>query len=203
MPATEPDKKDSAPILDLSSLPDNSKVQIHVGNDADVVQGRPVKDYSKRSMSAMISGLVGAAAGYIGTKVYVNQKMFEFKTEVFGKTADRITGRGGIGAGLVESGAALGSGTLAAGLGSGEIFMANATELAKSGKYGEFPKFIYKTLGGPQGEAMIALAGAAAVGTVAATIAYNMVKPEKKEKTNGDWANKVAEAEPATPIRGT
>ncbi len=194
MPAPEPEAKDKPQVIDLQTLPENSKVHIHVGNSEPVMEATRVKpDYSKRTIASMLAGGVSAIAGYVASKIYVNQKMFDFETEVLGQTKGNILGRAGLGASLTEVGG-MGSGGLAAGLGSGEIHMANASRLAQSGKYGEFPKFIYKTLGGPEGKTMVALAGAAAAGTVAAAIAYNAVGPDKKpaEDRGKDWADKVA-----------
>ena len=193
MAAPEQEAKDTSQKIDLSTLPKDSNVHIHVGTEQPEFKGSRIEaEYSKRSLVSIITGAIGAVLGGFGTASYINDKMFDFKTEVLDKTKNNILGRSGIGAGLVEGGAALGGGGLAGALGSGEIHASNAQTLAKSGKYGALPKFIYKL---PGGETTLVLAGAAAVGTVAAAVAYNVVGPDKKkpeEDKNKDWADKVA-----------
>ncbi len=186
-PEQEATKKDHT--IHLNAVPEGSNVRIHVENGA-VQNSSPKAEISKRSVIGMITGAIGAIVGYVSTKLYINQKMFDFDTEVLDTTKKNILGRSGLGASVAESG--LGGG-FAAGISTGEIHAANASKLAQSGKYGDFPKFIYKTLGGSEGRAAVALAGAAVVGTVAAVAAYSAVKPDKKPEpqSDKDWADKV------------
>lgn len=178
--------------IGLSRLPEKSNVHIYMGGQEKAPDARPKADIPTRSLYTMISGAIGAVAGYVSSRLYINQKMFDFDTAVLAKTRKDILGRAGIGAAVSETGIAPG---LAAGLGTGEIHMANAMELAQTGKFGTVPKFIYKTLGGPQGKSAVALAGAAVVGTAAAAIAYatsGEEKPRAEEPKAKDWADKVA-----------
>lgn len=181
--------------LDLSSLPDKANVHIHMPKDEAVVMGRAKEPTPRRTLIGMITGAIGAAVGYVTSRIYVNQKMFDFDTEVLSQTKENILGRSGLGASIAESGAGSSSlAGIAGGFSSGEIHMSNATKLAQSEKYGKFPKFIYKTLGGPQGKSMVALAGAAAVGTVAAGAGYLMAGPDApKAESDKDknWSNRV------------
>jgi len=203
MIATEKDTKDTIQKLDLSSLPEKGNVVIHYNRDEPLVyDATKIKgDIPKRPLYILISGAVGAVVGYVGTKIYVNQKMFAFETEVLGQTKSNILGRSGLATAVTEVG--LSGGGLAAGLASGQIHMSNASDLALSGKHGRLPKFIYSALDGPGGKSIIALGGALAVGAVAAAVAYSVTPPDAKkpesDATKGnDWKDKVA-ADKDTP----
>lgn len=192
-PTAKPVADKGTQVLDLSSLPENVRVQIQT--DEPPVKGVPVrKELSNRSLGTIISAAIGSVIGYAGTKLYVNSQMFDFETEVLKKTRGNILGRSGLGAAVSENGFAAPG--FAAGLSSGEIHLANAAELAQSGKYGSMPKFIYKNLGGPGGKDLVALGGALVVGGAAAALAYSMLgSPDRSRK--GDWTERAASEPPS------
>ena len=106
MAAPEQEAKDTSQKIDLSTLPKDSNVHIHVGTEQPEFKGSRIEaEYSKRSLVSIITGAIGAVLGGFGTASYINDKMFDFKTEVLDKTKNNILGRSGIGAGLVEGAA--------------------------------------------------------------------------------------------------
>lgn len=178
-------KEEITKKLDLSSLPEKSNVHIHMGN-TDVVQGVPKGDLSKQSLGAIVAGTGGAVVGYMGTKLGLNQHMAEFENQVDIATSKAITGRSGFGVALSETGGFGG----AAGLAHGEVYRANYGKMARSGEYGKLPKFLYDTFR-TEGVMVASLAGAAALGTVGAVMAYKAIAPEKKVPAP-DWSDRVA-----------
>lgn len=193
MPDSEKDdvKKPTQSI----TLPENSNVRIQVVNPGE----RPKKDVSQRSVFALIGGTIGAVVGYAAAKLGLNSHLSEFENAVDIATRNQITGRGGLAAGFTEAGGFTGS-NLGAGLSHGEVYRANYGELARSGKYGKLPKLMYDTFR-TEGSSVIALGGAAVVGTIGAVMAYKSA-PEKKDispsalapNADKDWTEKTEAA---------
>ncbi|MBY0408211.1 MAG: hypothetical protein K2Q01_11010 [Rickettsiales bacterium] len=194
---SEPKKDESAsapavqaPVIHIPAGQDQP-VRIQVMNAEPVYQGRPVKqrDYSDRTLGALAGGLIGAIAGGFGTAAWLGRALFDFRTEVAGQTKGNILGPRGLGGAIAETG---GFGGMAGGFASGEIHTANALALAKTGKYGSLPKFVYTI---PGGESTLILGGAAVAGTLAAMAGYSMTKDKPKpgaDAAGKDWAEKTA-----------
>jgi len=191
-------------VVQLPAFPENTNIRIYVdGKDGGVKDDgfsshnheplpheapddtHPVvysrDGWTMRGVRTAITGAIGAIAGYMGGHLYVNNKMFDFDAEVAKRTQDNIMGRRGIGAATAETSSLGGLGNLGSmgpGMASHEIRYNNAMAVAKEGNH-PFAKFIYTKLGGDKG--LIPLAIAAAVGTVAAGIAYVSIRPRKSE----------------------
>lgn len=171
-------------IETLRRLQQQGNVHVHSGS-------KPVRqnDLSPRHLGAMIAGGLGAALGYGATSVFIDRKMSDFWTAVDAATKDDILGRGGIGAGLAESNAFMGGSGWAGGLSSHEIKLAHARTMAKSGEFGDIPKFIFDFSRDGGAKGMLAMGGALAVGGAAALAAYSMIK-DKPEKMSS-WSDKI------------
>ena len=212
---SEPDtapQKDQPTVVQLPAFPENTNVRIFIDGKKEGNQAIPVDDavppadikpgveypedgrsnFSLRALGTMISGAVGAVVGFFGGGLYVDNKMFEFDAEVERRTREDILGRRGLGAATAESSIANNIGSMAPGMASHEIRLANTYAVAKEGKH-EFAHFIYTKLGGSKGT--IPLAVAAVVGAAAAAVAYVTLKPKNALKLDGIEALKSAPAE--------
>jgi hypothetical protein len=218
-----PDKNTTKPTVQLPAFPENSNVRIYIDGRKDRWADRIVPadrehepDYnalgntapvfeeeklSLRGIGTLIGGFIGAIAGFFGGSIYVDNKMFDFDAEVYKRTQDNILGRRGLGAAAAESSSTLGAnlGSMAPGMASHEIHMANTLTVAKEGNH-PFAKFIYKTLGGNR--SAIPLATAAVLGTATAVAACVAMHPKKEAKVDTaepgtqstDWQTRVEQA---------
>lgn len=175
----------------LQRLQQSGNVHVHSGS-------KPVRqnDLSTRTIGTMIAGAAGAVAGYAATNVFIDRKMSDFWTEVDATTKSDLLGRGGIGGAIADANAFTGGGgnSFAAGLANQEIQLSNARTLAKSGKYGKIPKFIFDYSREGSAKNILATAGALAVGGVAAGVAYSALKSDKPKEPEGNWADKIENA---------
>lgn len=208
-----------ANVLDLSKLPENSRVHISIDNRDPAAQAQmpvrafPVeehrqrKEVSSKGFMGLVGGSIGAVVGWIGGKSYASSKITEFERDVAIETAKRVTNS------LAGATAETGSGALN-GLGRGmadhTIREGVVSELSKdTAKYGRLPNFMYKYLrhfpGGGVGAA--ATAGAVVIGGAAAVTAYALSSDTKEKAPEGapeggkDWSNRVqaSEAQPRVP----
>lgn len=58
----------------------------------------------KRSLYAIVAGTVSGAIAWFAAHVYAQDKMLDFEAEYLNRTVDKVTGRGGLGAAVAESG---------------------------------------------------------------------------------------------------
>ena len=182
--ATDTEKKKEPQILDLSSLPENSRVRIHVDQMPQQGGRNARRETSPRSLSAIIGGTVGAVLGYGASFFAYNNKMAEFEADVAAKTKQAITRS--TGAGLSE-----GMGGLGIGMGAHQVEHGIYAELAKdTKKYGNFPKRMWDTFR-TNGKSAATLTGAAVVGTIGAVAAYSMTKDSAPTAKPEDWVSRV------------
>lgn len=185
MAADTEKKKDQPQLLDLSNLPENSRVRIHVDQlPQSTVEARNVRRESNpRTLTGMVGGVIGAIVGYAGSFFAYNAKMSEFEADVAAKTKQAITRS--TGAGMAE-----GMGGLGLGMGSHQVEHGIYAELAKdTKKYGTFPKKMWDMFR-TNGKSAATLTGAAVVGTVGAVAAYSMAKDNTPAKAE-DWVSRV------------
>ncbi|NBO18870.1 MAG: hypothetical protein EBV03_06535 [Proteobacteria bacterium] len=179
-------KKDQPQLLDLSNLPENSRVRIHVDQmPAGAVEAKNVRrESSPRSIGAIVGGAIGAVIGYAGSFFAYNAKMSEFEADVAARTKGAITRS--VGAGLSE-----GMGGMGVGMSAHQVEHGIYAELAKdTKKYGTFPKKMWDMFR-TNGKSATTMAGAAVVGTVGAVVAYNMMPEKKPEGQPEDWVSRV------------
>ena len=160
-------------------------------------QGKPA-EIPKRSLYAIIAGTVSGAVAWFAAHVYAQDKMLDFEAEYLNRTVDKVTGRGGLGAAIAESGGGI-MGANFSGLGTGmnagvieEKFM---TQLIREEpqKYG-FAKWM-RRIGGKGTFGMgVGVATGAAVGLATYAIMKDTDEPKthapQREGTQ-DWQSRT------------
>lgn len=136
--------------------------------DLEVREGH---SHSPRELRALVVGGIGAVVGNIAAGIYLTNKLIPFDREVAGRTRQDILARGGLGAGIAESGGFVQGG------GNHIIEEAHALELIQKPEY-SFAKRV-RQLGG---RSTVSLFTAIGAGLATAT-AYLAFAPKREQQT--------------------
>ena len=128
--------------------------------------------HSRRFDGALLTGGISSVVGWLGTTLFSAAKLIPFDREVAKRTRDDILGRGGLGAGIAESGSFAGN---ASGMGNHIIEEAHRLTVIEEPGFG-FAKRIMQ-MGGRSTVALFAgaVAGVAGLG---AYLAFNKREAE-------------------------
>ncbi len=160
-------------------------------------------EVSKRGLYAIIAGAASGAVAWFAAHVYAQDKMLDFEAEYLNRTVDKVTGKGGLGAAVAESGGSFipnGLNGLGTGMNAGVIEEKFMTQLIREEpqKYG-FAKWM-RRIGGKGTFGMgVGVATGAAVGLATYALMKETDKPPAQPRdASGDWQSKV-EADPSQP----